>query len=143
MIRKYESFLDIFRKSKRQNVSMKQIKKSLKDVFYKMKEISEDTFFDIGYSVKNSTGDGMTLPYVQIVKGVNRKGIEIPFNFKDVKDDVLTFHNRMKEEDINLEFAFVYENDKGGLSSEKPTYDDLESGLYDEREVSILTIYTT
>ena len=136
MIRKNEGFLDMFR-SKKTN-------KSNIDVFSKMKEVSEDTFVDItwsGYSVKNSSGVGMTEPYVQIVKGVNRKGIEIPFKFKDVKDDVLTFHDRMKEENINLEFSFVYENDEGGFSSIKPSYDDLEKGIFDDKEVSILTIY--
>jgi len=139
MIRKYEGFLDRYL-----GLKVKQVKRNIIDIFNKMKELSEDTFVDIiwnGYSVKNSSGDGMTEPYVQIVKGVNKKGIEIPFKFKDVKDDILTFFNRMKDENINLEFAFVYENNQGGFSSIKPKYEDLEKGLYDEKEVSILTIY--
>ena len=139
MIRKYEGFLDRYL-----GLKVKQVKRNTIDIFNKMKELSEDTFVDTiwnGYSVKNSSGDGMTEPYVQIVKGVNKKGIEIQFKFKDVKDDILTFFNRMKDENINLEFAFVYENNQGGLSSIKPKYEDLEKGLYDEKEVSILTIY--
>ena len=107
-------------------------------------EISNDTFSNIRnrYSVKSSTG-GLGNTYTQITKGINpanRNGNEIPYNFVEVKDDVLNFYDRLNEYNIDLELSFVYENNTGGLSRDEPSYDDIKNGLYDKRQVSILTI---
>ena len=77
-------------------------------------------------------------PYIQITKQCRRK--EIPYKFIDVKDDVLSFHDRLKDYGVSINFTFVYENDKGGLSRDNPLYEDFERGDFDNREVSILTI---
>jgi hypothetical protein len=102
--------------------------------------ISDDVFANIKnrYSINNHTG-GDT--YVQIIKGINRRnGSEIPYNFIEVKDDVLNFYDRLKEYNLYVELSFVYENNTGGLSRDNPSYDDIKNGLYDKRKVSILTI---
>lgn len=106
--------------------------------------ISNDTFSNIRnrYSVKSSTG-GLGNTYTKIIKGINpanRNGNEIPYNFIEVKDDVLNFYDRLKEYNIDLKLSFVYENNTGGLSRDEPSYDDIKNGLYDKRQVSILTI---
>jgi len=105
-------------------------------------EISNDTFSNIinKYSVKSSTG-GLGNTYTQITKGISRRnGSEIPYNFIEVKNEVLNFYDRLKEYNIDLELSFVYENNTGGLSRDEPSYDDIKNGLYDKRQVSILTI---
>ena len=143
MIKKYEGFLsNIFKKK-----SVEQVRKN-HDYKY-IVELSNDCFIEIqdrGYTVKTKydlNGD----IYVQITKHTFYKSghirpEDIPYKFIDVKDDVLSFYDRLKEYDLNIKFSvsFVYENDKGGLSCDYPTYDDFEKGYYDNREVSILTI---
>ena len=102
--------------------------------------ISNDTFSNIRnrYSVKSSTGvSGNT--YTQIIKGI-RNGTEIPYNFLEVKDEVLNFYDRLKEYNIDLKLSFVYENNTGGLSRDEPSYDDIKNELYDKIQVSMLTI---
>jgi hypothetical protein len=134
-----EGFFDIFKRNK--------YTKPKGADYNKVIELSNDCFIDLtdsGYIVKNMFihhGQDWE-PYIQITKhhhGNKRK--DIPYKFIDVKDDVLSFCDRVKEYDISIEFAFVYENDKGGLSKDNPTYHDFNSGKYDDREVSILTIY--
>lgn len=135
MIKKYVSFLDIF---KRKKISKDTDKKNFIEVFNKMKEISNNVFCNISeYIVKNDTGGDMTEPYVQIIKTED----ETPFIFRDIKDYIVKFFNRMNNENINLEFHMTFENENGGLSIIKPTYQDIQSGLYDEKEIIILTIY--
>lgn len=71
---------------------------------------------------------------------LQRRKQDISYKFIDVKDDVLSFSDRLKLYDIDVEYSFVYENNKGGLSLDRPTYEELERGDYDNREVSILTL---
>jgi hypothetical protein len=107
-------------------------------IFNKMEEISNIVFYNIGeYIVKKGTGEDMTEPYVQIIKTEDER----PFIFRDLKDYIVKFFNRMNNENINLRFHITFENEKGGLSVVKPTYQDIQSGLYDEKEIIILTIY--
>ena len=123
--------------------------------------MSNDSFIELvddGYTVKNRYMDGPLIrlpvsPYVQITNGPyvqitkhsfyrsGSLGNCIPYKFIDVKADVLAFHSRLKDYDIDIEYSFVYENDKGGFSCDYPKYEDFEKGDYDNREVSILTIY--
>jgi hypothetical protein len=142
MIQKYEGFLsNLFKKKPVEPVKEPSISNE------KLVELSNDSFIELvddGYTVKNRYMDG---PYVQITKhsfyrsGRIRQDKDIPYKFIDVKADVLAFHRRLKDYDIDIEYSFVYENDKGGLSCDYPKYEDFEKGDYDNREVSILTIY--
>jgi len=107
-------------------------------------ELSNDCFLEVkdrGYKVKTKYDLNNEL-YTQITKDVTLRGrvSEVPYNFIDIKDDVLSFYDRLKDYGVNINFAFVYENDKGGLSCDNPKYEDFEKGDYDNREVSILTI---
>jgi hypothetical protein len=141
MIQKYEGFLSNLFKKK----SVEQVRKN-HDYKY-IVELSNDSFIDLtdrGYTIKTKYDLNDEL-YVQITKhSFYRSGHirpeDIPYKFIDVKDDVLSFHERLKEQNIDIVYSFVYENDKGGLSCDNPTYDDFEKGYYDNREVSILTI---
>jgi hypothetical protein len=143
MIQKYEGFLSNLFKKK----SVEQVRKN-HDYKY-IVELSNDSFIDLtdrGYTIKTKYDLNDDL-YVQITKHAFYKSgrvrpEDIPYKFIDVKDDVLSFYDRLKEYDLNIKFSvsFVYENDKGGLSCDYPTYDDFEKGYYDNREVSILTI---
>lgn len=144
-VKKYEGFLNFFRKKDKTTIPDETI--SYDNVI----ELTKDSFIELvdkGYTVENKY---MEFPYVQITKdgirvsmtnrGRVRNSIELPYKFIDVKDEVLSFCDRVMELGVKIEIAYVYENDKGGYSSEKPTYEDLNNGLYDDREVSILTIY--
>lgn len=136
MIKKYEGFLDFFRKKKPQpskvSINYNEVIQLTKDSFAEL--------VDNGWTVNNKY---MEFPYVQITKDklIRRKVLqEVPYKFIDVKDDVLSFCDRVMELGVEIEIAYVYENDKGGYSKDEPTYEDFESGKYDNREVSILTI---
>ena len=130
-----EGFFDIFKRTK--------YTKPKGADYDKVLELSNDCFVELvdkGYTVDNKY---MENPYVQITKLpiiIGRKDREYPYKFIDVKDDVLTFCDRVKELGVHVNFAYVYANDKGGLSIDKPTYEEIESGVYDNREVSILTL---
>lgn len=112
-------------------------------------KLSNDSFMeleDIGYTIKTNKIDRSFLGYmfVQIFKQSKRshnQHFDNPYNFIDIKDDVLSFHDRLKEYNANIVYSFVYENDEGGYSLDRPTYEDFEMGVYDKREVSIFTIY--
>jgi hypothetical protein len=140
MIQKYEGFLSNLFKKK----SVEKVRKNYKDIV----ELSNDCFIelqDIGYTVETKYDLNEDI-YVQITKHAFYKSgrvrpEDIPYRFIDVKDDVLSFHDRLKEQNIDIGYSFVYENDKGGLSRDNPKYEDFEKGDYDNREVSILTIY--
>ena len=98
MIQKYEGFLSsLFKKKVRKNHDYKYIV-----------ELSNDCFIEIqdrGYTVKTKydlNGD----IYVQITKHTFYKSghirpEDIPYKFIDVKDDVLSFYDRLKEYDLN------------------------------------------
>lgn len=136
MIKKYEGFLDFFRKKKPQpskvSINYNEVIQLTKDSFAEL--------VDNGWTVNNKY---MEFPYVQITKHNERRrkvAVDNPYRFIDVKDDVLSFCDRVRELDVEVGFAFVYENDEGGYSKDEPTYEDFESGKYDNREVSILTI---
>jgi hypothetical protein len=134
MIKNYESFLDIF---KRKKIPKEPNKNNLIEIYNKMKEISNIVFYNMSeFIVKNSTGGDMTEPYVQIFKTKDER----PFIFRDLKDYIVNFFNRMNNENINLEFRMTFKNEKGGLSVVGATYQDIESGLYDEKEIIILTM---
>jgi hypothetical protein len=138
MIKKYEGFFsNIFKK--------KEVNK--KDINYnEIVKISIETFTDLtdsGFSLKNSYDLNENF-YVQITKHYRgRQHKDIPYKFIKVKDDVLSFYDRVKEiePDCNIKFSFVYENKEGGLSSKSPKYEEFERGDYDNREVEILTIW--
>lgn len=137
MIQKYEGFLNLFKKNKKSS--------EVPSIGYEdMLKLSNDSFIELvdkGYTVKNKFNEGD--PYVQITKhrGSLQRSIEIPYDFIDVKDDVLSFTDRIKDHKINVNYAFVYDNDMGGFSIDNPKYEDFENGDYDNRDVSILTIY--
>lgn len=132
-----EGFFDFFKRKKKVEVERKPID------YNEIKDIVRDSFVDLtdtGYTVKTKVMDNL---YVQITKHNERRrkvAVDNPYKFIDVKDDVLSFCDRVRELDVEVGFAFVYENDEGGFSKDKPTYEDFESGKYDNREVSILTI---
>lgn len=110
--------------------------------FLNFLKISNDIFSNIKnkYSIENHISGLDDMIYVQITKGI-RDGVEIPYNFIEVKDNVLTFLDMIKKHNLIFRLAFVSENNTGGFSSEEPSYDDIKNGLYDKRQVSILTIY--
>ena len=140
MIKKYEGFLDLFKKKSKDKYLDKPIRNRVNGD--KIIELIDDSFIELvdnGYTVKNNY---FYESYVQITKhnGI-RKNRDIMYRFLDVKDNVLSFCDRLKQYDINIDFGFVYENDKGGLSILKPTYEELDGGLYDNREVCILTLH--
>jgi hypothetical protein len=147
MIQKYEGFLSNLFKKK--NEPVKSIVRTPLISYESIVELSNDCFIDLqdrGYIVKTKYDLNEDI-YVQITKHTFYKSgrvrpEDIPYKFIDVKDDVLSFYDRLKEYDSNIKFsvAFVYENDKGGLSCDNPKYNDFEKGDYDNREVSILTI---
>jgi hypothetical protein len=135
MIQKYEGFLsNLFKK--------KPVVKINHDSII---ELSNDCFLELedrGYKVKTKYDLNNEL-YTQITKDVTLRGrgSEVPYNFIDIKDDVLSFYDRLKDYgDVNINFAFVCNNDKGGFSCDYPKYEDFEKGDYDNREVTILTI---
>lgn len=133
MIKTYEGFFDIFKRNK--------YTKTKGADYDKVLELSADCFVELvdkGYTVDNKY---MENPYVQITRLKYKTTILPPkFMFIDVKDDVLTFCDRLQELSVSVNFAYVYANDKGGLSIDRPTYEEIESGTYDNREVSILTL---
>jgi len=135
MIKTYEGFFDIFKRNK--------YTKTKGADYDKVLELSADCFVELvdkGYTVDNKY---MENPYVQITRHPitrGRKDKDYPYKFIDVKDDVLTFCDRLQELSVSVNFAYVYANDKGGLSIDRPTYEEIESGTYDNREVSILTL---
>lgn len=132
MIQKYEGFLSNLFKKKPEPVKINH------DMII---ELSNDCFLELedrGYKVKTKYDLNNEL-YTQITKDVIVRGRG--YNFIDIKDDVLSFYDRLKDYgDVNIIFAFVYDNDKGGLSCDQPKYEDFEKGDYDNREVIILTI---
>jgi len=137
-LKTHEGFFDFFKKKvNKKSIDYNQINDLVNDSFLEL--------IDNGYTVKNGH---MGYPYIQITKhpyinGRLFKKKDIPYKFTDVKSDVLSFYDRMKSHGVDINFAYVYENDKGGLSIDKPTYQELESGLYDNRDVSILTLEMT
>ena len=145
MIQKYEGFLSSLFKKKDEPV--KTTVRTPLISYDGITELSNDSFIDLtdrGYTIKTKYDLNDEL-YVQITKHAFYKSgrvrpEDISYKFIDVKDDVLSFHDRLKEQNIDIGYSFVYENDKGGLSCDNPTYDDFEKGDYDNREVSILTI---
>jgi hypothetical protein len=137
MIQKYEGFLSNLFKKKPEPVKINH-----DDII----ELSNDCFIELkdrGYQVRTKYDLNNEL-YTQITKDVTLRGrgSEVPYNFIDIKDDVLSFYDRLKDYGVvNINFAFVYENDKDfGLSCDHPQYEEFEKGDYDNREVSILTI---
>ena len=139
MIKKYEGFLSNIFKKKVELLPLWEPKKPLiseEDII----KFSNEYFIELidkEYTIKTKHDLNDEL-YVQITK--QRRRQDIPYKFIDVKDDVLSFSDRLKLYDINVEYSFVYENNNGGLSLDSPKYEELESGDYDNREVSILTL---
>lgn len=136
MIKKYEGFLsNIFKKKVEPKkplnplINEEDIVKFSNEYFIELidKEYTIETKHDLNDEL-----------YVQITKQRRKK--DISYKFIDVKDDVLSFSDRLKLYDIDVEYSFVYENNKGGLSLDRPTYEELERGDYDNREVNILTL---
>ena len=141
MIQKYEGFLsNLFKKKVEPN-------KTPLISYESIVELSNDSFIDLtdrGYTIKTKYNLNEEI-YTQITKHTfYRSGRiqqkDIPYKFIDVKDDVLSFHDRLKEQNIDIGYSFFHEHDKGGLSCDNPKYEDFDKGDYDKREVSILTI---
>lgn len=141
MIQKYEGFLsNLFKKKVEPN-------KTPLISYESIVELSNDSFIDLtdrGYTIKTKYNLNEEI-YTQITKHTfYRSGRiqqkDIPYKFIDVKDDVLSFSDRLKDYGVDVEYSFVYEDDKGGLSLDSPKYEDFDKGDYDKREVSILTI---
>lgn len=142
MIQKYEGFFSNLFKKK----VVDPVKNTPSISYDEIVEFINDSFIELidnGYTVKNKY---MVDPYVQItkhphIKGRLRQDKDIPYKLIDIKGDILSFHDRLKDYGvISIEYAFVYENDKGGLSIDYPKYEELDNGLYDNREVNIFTI---
>ena len=141
MIQKYEGFLsNLFKKKVEPN-------KTPLISYESIVELSNDSFIDLtdrGYTIKTKYNLNEEI-YTQITKHTfYRSGRiqqrDIPYKFIDVKDDLLSFSDRLKDYGVDVEYSFVYEDDKGGLSLDSPKYEDFDKGDYDNREVSILTI---
>ena len=141
MIQKYEGFLsNLFNKKVEPN-------KTPLISYESIVELSNDSFIDLtdrGYTIKTKYNLNEEI-YTQITKHTfYRSGRiqqrDIPYKFIDVKDDLLSFSDRLKDYGVDVEYSFVYEDDKGGLSLDSPKYEDFDKGDYDKREVSILTI---
>ena len=141
MIQKYEGFLsNLFKKKVEPN-------KTPLISYESIVELSNDSFIDLtdrGYTIKTKYNLNEEI-YTQITKHTfYRSGRiqqkDIPYKVIDVKDDVLSFSDRLKDYGVDVEYSFVYEDDKGGLSLDSPKYEDFDKGDYDKREVSILTI---
>ena len=141
MIQKYEGFLsNLFKKKVEPN-------KTPLISYESIVELSNDSFIDLtdrGYTIKTKYNLNEEI-YTQITKHTfYRSGRiqqkDIPYKFIDFKDDVLSFSDRLKDYGVDVEYSFVYEDDKGGLSLDSPKYEDFDKGDYDNREVSILTI---
>lgn len=124
---------------------------------------------DRGYTIKftNNISDDITsVPenesYVQITKhpfkrrsGELDQSTDIPIKFIDIKDDILTFNDIIMGYNVDISYSYVYEKDgmfvsrhtryknisRGGLSRDNVKGLDFENGSYDDRYVSILTIY--
>lgn len=155
MIQKYEGFLSNLFKSKDKKVKSDfrywkddKSPEKLRNYYVKVRELSNDCFIELedrGYTIETKFDLNGTL-YTQITKlkiEMGRFNKEMSYNFIDIKDDILSFHDRLEDDKDgigDIEYSFVYNNDKGGFSCDYPKYEDFEKGDYDNREVTILTI---
>lgn len=152
MIKTYEGFFDFFKK-KKVDISDDIDENKLPSITHtKILEISEEVFNELkdrGYTIKltHDSWSSQDESYVQITKHpFKRRGgldqsTDIPIKFIDIKDDVLTFNDMIMEYNVDISYAYVYENDRGGLSKDEIKGLDFENGSYDDRYVNILTIY--
>ena len=112
MIQKYEGFLSNLFKKK--NEPVKPIVRTPLISYESIVELSNDCFIELqdrGYTVETKYDLNEDI-YVQITKHTFYKSgrvrpEDIPYKFIDVKDDVLSFHDRLKEQNVDIGYSFV------------------------------------